>query len=408
MSAYVRIAKGEVIAVGQFTGEAIASGTDAAQIIQRAIDATGAGEVLIESGEYQLARPLRLADGAQLRGRGRGTRLVAAGSTIADGKAPEETGSALIIGDRVKGAVVSDLALRGGVGATTGLILHGCADCHVRGAVVSSFADVGICSRAATLLSSIEGCTLAGNERAAIYLHELAEGEWGNFIPNLVSNCIIFGGGEGIVTVRAIVVNIVGTVVYQTGGPAFHLTRGSNSIVLSGCRTFQITGDCVVVENTHELNITGNIFCWHTENGIVLRNCDWGTITGNEIIDTGSYNPGTPDKQTRWDEVSGKYEEYDGIRMEGVRGYTVSSNTLFNWGVAPPMKYGIYEDGESFRNIISTNNVNYFSRAAVESRGKESVAKDTVSHAPEAYRAMGDKVQSFERELIQKLISELP
>lgn len=38
----------------------------------------------------------------------------------------------------------------------------------------------------------------------------------GAFVPNLVTNCTIFGGGKGIETKRAIVLNIVGCMVYQT------------------------------------------------------------------------------------------------------------------------------------------------------------------------------------------------
>ena len=74
MSAYVCIKDGRCVAVTQFTGETIASGADAAEVIQKVIDVTGAGEVLLETGDYALDRPIRLSSGLLLRGRGRGTR----------------------------------------------------------------------------------------------------------------------------------------------------------------------------------------------------------------------------------------------------------------------------------------------------------------------------------------------
>jgi hypothetical protein len=81
--------------------------------------------------------------------------------------------------------------------------------------------------------------------------------------------------------------NIVGCTVYQPTQYAYHLRRACNSILISGRRSFQVEKHAVVMENTHKLNISSNIFCWHRNYGIVLKDMSWGTVCGNEFIDSG-------------------------------------------------------------------------------------------------------------------------
>jgi hypothetical protein len=51
----------------------------------------------------------------------------------------------------------------------------------------------------------------------------------------------------------------------------------------------------VVADHSHEFNLSSNIFCWHERHGVLIQDRNWGTIAGNEVIDTGSYNPGGVD-----------------------------------------------------------------------------------------------------------------
>lgn len=77
-------------------------------------------------------------------------------------------------------------------------------DCKVRDVFAVGFADYGIWVRNNSFLCEVRGCTLAGNDKANLYLHELARGNYGDFIPTLVTNCIAYGGGKGIEVARLI------------------------------------------------------------------------------------------------------------------------------------------------------------------------------------------------------------
>jgi len=346
-------------AVGSISREALIESTRANAVIQQAIDRYG-GEISLVPGDYALSQPLRLADNITLRGKGRSTRLIA----------NSETG---ILGEGVNGAVVSDLRLVAGDGPGSGIVLDDCGDCKVRDVLCAGFPDYGIWVRNNSFLCEIRGCSLAGNQKANIFLDHLATeitdmGEWvmtraGTFIPNLVTNCIIFGGGKGIETRRTIVANIVACVVYQTNDIGFHIHTTSNSVLISGCRTFQITGPAVVVEDTHEFNLSSNIFCWHTNEGIVVRKSMWGTITGNEVIDSGSYHREAPDVTVKVSDLDAPPPSMHGIALHETLGYTVSGNAIFNWPVCMMGLAGVYEDSACADNNITGNNVNFFREA---------------------------------------------
>jgi hypothetical protein len=166
---------------------------------------------------------------------------------------------------------------------------------------------------------------LAGNQKANLYLENLNWGTYGNFIPNLVSNCTIYGGGKGIECNYVIVLNIIGCNIYQTNDIGIHIYKQSNSVLVNSCRTFQISSDAMVVEKSDELNVTGNIFCWSTGNGIVVKNAAWGNISGNNIIDNGSYNPGGINFKSTFDDVKEKMPLMNGISLSGVKGYVINS-----------------------------------------------------------------------------------
>ncbi|HLL88897.1 MAG TPA: right-handed parallel beta-helix repeat-containing protein, partial [Tepidisphaeraceae bacterium] len=216
----------------------------------------------------------------------------------------------------------------------------------------------------------------AGNRRAGIVVDDLWIGRGGEWVPCLLSNCIVYGGGHGIEFRRAIVVNVVGCAVHQSGGHAYYLRDSSNSVVLSGCRSFQVGGDAVHVDGSHEFNATGNIFCWHRGDGIVLRDVAWATIAGNNVIDSGVR---VPDGGLR-----------RGIVIAGdTRGAQVTGNALFNWGDQCPMAEGIVEEPTAHDNAVVGNNINYTAGAALDCHGARSTVASNVAVAAAAHVSMG-------------------
>jgi hypothetical protein len=347
---------------------------NASKSIQYALDkiSSKGGSIIIRSGDYLLDIPLRLYDNITLSGRGRSTKLLVSKNNH------EGIG---IICKNSQLVEISNLTVSAGNNnnAKTGIIIDNSGNINVYNVFAIAFAEYGIWMRNHSFLSEISNCTLAGNKKANLYLDNLNWGTYGNFIPNLISNCTIYGGGKGIECNYVIVLNIVACNIYQTNDIGIHIYKQSNSVLVNACRTFQIGSDAILVEKSNELNVTGNIFCWSIGNGIVVRNAAWGNISGNNIIDNGSYNPGGKNFKSTFDDVEEKMPLKNGVSLHHVRGYTINSNTIFNWNLAPKMLYGIYEDSTSFKNIIEGNNINYFYRADVLSQGKETIVRDNVS-----------------------------
>jgi hypothetical protein len=379
-----------VTAIGALSRRVLHQAQDASDVIQRAIDA--GGTVTLERGRYALSRTLKLTDNVTLAGQGRGTVIVA-------------DKNAAILAEKSVGVTVRDLAVDGGTAAPAGIVFDALFNAAVIGVVVRGF-DRGIWFRNHTTLSRVSGCSLAGNRMAHVFFEQLREGPYGNYIPNQIENTMAFGGGPGFVCSNAIVVNLVGCTAYQTTGPGFHIHTQANSVLLSGCRTFQITGPAVLVENAYEFNATGNIFCWATEHGIVVRDCRWGVISGNEIIDVGSFNP-----QPEIPNFSGRKADYqmpmfDCVRLEKTAGYSVTGNSLFNWPVLPPMDTGIREDAECRENIIVGNSINKFDRADIASAGKDSVVAQNVSRK-DCHTGDWDRLQTFQRDITAEMIRRM-
>ena len=388
---------------GTIDSKQLFKSTHAQEAIQFAIDQHGSqgGQVVISKGEFPLDESIQLKDRIHLLGSGRATRLVVT----------ESNSSGIgVVCNQVNGIIISNISFTAGDNseAKIGILIDDCGDSKVLNVFCVGFAEYGISMRNNSFLNEIRGCHLAGNKKANLHCEKLAKGRFGDFLPNLVTNCIIYGGGKGIELNRVIVMNIVACMIYQTGEPAFHLHSVSNSVLISGCRTFQITGPAVLVEDSDEFNCSSNVFCWHTEQGILLKNVRWGTITGNEIIDSGSYNSGEKDRETPLEELPEDFPLYDGIEMHNTHGYHVGGNTIFNWKVAPKIRIGIFEDSLSSKNVIANNNINYFADADVVSQGKETIVSDNVSLKDEAHQPMEGRklwLQSFKTELIDQFIN---
>lgn len=391
-------------ALTDVTHKTVYTSERATEVLQRAVDAmAGGGQVTLGRGTFTLDAAVDLVDKVWLRGSGRGTRLQVTSQSEAS------------VGLRCtgrKGVVISDLAVTAGPDslARTGVLIDDSGDCKVKDVFAVGFADYGIWVRNNAFLCEVRGCTLAGNGKANLYLDHLARGTYGDFVPNLVTNCIVYGGGRGIECSRAIVLNIVGCAVYQTQDVAYYVRNTSNSVLISGCRSFQIGSHAVVAEDAHEFNLSSNIFCWHTGHGVLIQDCNWGTISGNEFIDSGSYNPGGPDHQTRFPELPDDVPLYNGVELVHAQGYSVTGNTVFNWGVCPRLGVGIHEDAQSYRNTITSNNVNYYERADIVSEGRETVVGHNISHKDRPYQSgesAGTVVQSFQTELTERFIREM-
>lgn len=364
---YVVFQDGEVFrARGQIDGGELTADKNAAHVIQAAVDAQeDGGEVYLSRGTFLLNSPINLRTRILLRGSGRATRMIVDGPDFG------------LICEGSKETVIADLAVLGTANSVAGVVIDNSGDCHVRDVLCQGFASYGFWLRNNTFLSRLQGCTAADNGKANIYLDGLMHGgRGGDFVPNLVANCMTYGGGTGIEGKRAIVINIVGCAVFQPKGYGYYLRDTSNSVVISGCRSFQVEKDAVRVESAHELNISSNIFCWHRGNGLVLRDVSWGAINGNEVIDSGvrthdgSYTTGI-------------------ILSENTQGIQITGNTIFNWGDQVPMAYGIVEDESCRNNLIVSNNINFFTQADVVSQGQQTIVRDNLSEKDTAYQNMG-------------------
>jgi hypothetical protein len=201
------------------------------------------------------------------------------------------------------------------------------------------------------------------------------KGRGGDYVPNLVNNSFAYGGGHGFETNFAIVLNIVGCAVFQSKGYGFYIHSSSNSVLLSGCRTFQVEKDAVYVSNSAELNVSSSIFCWHRGHGIVMDNVQWATVSANNFIDNGvrarngTFRNGVVIKN----------------KSEGVQ---VTSNAIFNWGDQNPMEYGIVEDETSANNILANYNINYYTKKDIWSQGKKTAISNNIGVGDRAFKSM--------------------
>jgi parallel beta-helix repeat protein len=400
----------------EYSGEIIKKDKDPGKLIHYCLNQLKeqeGGKLTIAAGTYKIDQSLHIGKNIQITGDGNATKLIFSGSKKGNG------GLMIKDADGVKITNISVLNEDGNVDA--GIIVDNSGSCNIKDLTVIGFPKYGIWFRNNTFLSTIDGCTVAGNLVSNIFLDSLSKnGRFGDFIPNTVSNTMIFGGGKGIETRNAIVANIIGCSIYQTKEVGIHLHSVSNSILVSGCRTFQIGSHAVLIEDTHELNVSGNIFCWHTGHGILVKNASWGTISGNEFIDNGSFNLGVKNNSMTFEEVEMKDLEFkNGILLQNVLGYHVGGNTIFNWGVCPKMSFGIEEDEISINNIITGNNINYYDLGAVKSNGKGTIVENNIGMAEIPYITLQRRedrtlidftpkiFQSFETELTEKYIKLL-
>jgi hypothetical protein len=387
------------------------SSSNAGEVIQRAIMQTEkGGEIYLHSGKYVLKRTVHLESYITLKGAGPSTILMMDEN--------HESGVA-ISGDSLDHVVIADLFIKApenNQNTQVGIVLDHCGGCVVKDVFCYNMRDYGIWLRNNSFLCEIRGCKIANSGKSNILLEKLKSGgRGGDFVPNLVTNSMVYGGGAGIECDNAIVVNIVACQAYMTSRPGFFIHNQSNSVLISGSRTFQILDNAVEVNNSDEINVSGNIFCWHTGHGIVLNNVAWGTISGNNVIDTGHINI-EPDEKEKWsywvdipDTLNIKQHLKNGISLTGdTRGLIVNSNAVFNWGSNPPLQHGIFESASCQNNSILGNNINYSQRQGVKSNGKTTLVKNNVIEAQKPYRGFDsvekNRLHRFELERLRKFM----
>ncbi len=102
-----------------------------------------------------------------------------------------------------------------------------------------------------------------------------------------------------------------------------------------------------------------------------MRNCTWGTVSANEIMDSGAGGR----------RGENKYHIYMHTDVKGIQ---ITGNRLFCWADQLPTKAGIFEGEDCRDNNIVANSINYFTEQAVISKGKNSVTANNLVQ-PRAY-----------------------
>jgi len=360
---------------------------DASTAIGLALAALGdaGGCVQLSAGEFPLTGSIQLSSRQSLKGSGRATRLLA----------PDSDSEAVVRADRSDGVEVSDLSVVGGPGrAEIGVLFDSCGDSRVTSVFGKEFSKFGIQLRNHSFLCQVNHCSVSGCQQANYSFFDLGRnGRGGEYVPNIANGCVSYGGEVGFEAEGALVLNLIGCMVHQSKSHGFYIHHESNSVLLSGCRTFQVGGNAVDVLASHELNISSSIFCWTRGHGIHLRKVSWGVVNGCNVIDVGS--------RSRDDKCK------DGINMgEGTEGVQVSGNTLFSWADQVPLAHGVFEDESCRNNAMRCNNLNYFTKEnGFVAEGAGSVAEDNVEFAHPPYRGNTKKMYpDFTNEIIDEFI----
>ncbi len=387
---------------GQISGRVLVAHAEADRALQAAVDfiaVGGPGTVYLSRGNFPLRQPVVLPSHVTLAGTGRGTRLV-----VTDDN-PQGIGLLVEGADRV---VVRDLLV---VSQTPG---HGVAGVVVDRAgqprlthvEAVGFGRYGIWVRNECFLPVVENCTAADNGVANFIVDTHHRGPRGNFPPITIINCTAVAGGVGFEIHKSTVVNVIACTVYQSSGSGFHIHNWSCSVLLSGCRTFQVAGHALVAEVSHELNLTGNVFCWHEKDGLIIRDCAWGVITGNEVIDSGSINPGGPDETFLISDLPPGTPVGCAISLHHVRGFAITGNTLFNWPQGRKLDNAVVEDDACHENSIAGNVINYVGDEAIVTPAGRSTINGNVVQGPVPFQGPADRkwIQTYQPEFTRRFI----
>lgn len=388
---------------GAVTGVVIVSGDNAAEVVQAGIDAlagTGFGTLTLSRGNYPLSQPLRLSTGVSLIGCGDGSRLV-----VTDNNAD---GIGIIARDCNRPVIENLTVVAQAMGTgDAGVEVRSCGEPCLTRVTSVGFARHGFRIFDQNLMPTLDACSAYSNGSAGFLIQHHQRGLRGNYPPIMLHGCRAIAGGTGFFIEDSTVVNLNGCTAYQCADHGFHVRSNSNSVLIAGCRTFQLGKHAVLMEGSYELNVTGNVFCWHGFDGVVIRGGAWGLVSGNEVIDSGSHNPGGPDEGFKLADVDPAIELRSGVVLEASRGFNVTANTIFNWPQSRLMDKGIDERDGCHDNRIEDNLVNYTQAPGIQVANPASQPRigNLIREHPAFYGQPDcDWLQSYRPELLQQHI----
>lgn len=341
---------------GRITGRTAASAVEAAEVFQTVLDrlsAAGGGRLEIEPGHYLINRPIEIFSDITFSGAGKSS-VLALGEVNAlnEGVILRATGQ-----DRI---VIADLTLQGAESAraSAGIILEAAGFATIRGVYAREFSGYGFWLRSNCFACKLENNYTSGNDQAGTFIDHTTKGRGGHFVPNKIIGCYSYAeDGNAFEFYRAICQDIVGCVSHFAKGAGIRM-RKSTSNLINGNRIFMGQSHGIWIQDTFEMNVSGNICGWNWGDNLVLDHCVWGTVTGNEFIDAG-----------------GREREGYGIYMKrGTKSVQITGNAIFNWWDNQAMTGGIYEGDDCWENQITDNVINYYREFDVKSLGKDSVA----------------------------------
>jgi len=186
--------------------------TSAAAALTTAVDrlAPGGGEIRLSTGVFLLDATVELPGHLRLIGSGPGTVVKARGEAAFS----VSTVQKVTIADMtVLSDEIDDTAFDGstsGASLKNGIIVDNSGECLIRDVHFQDIAEVGLWVRNNTFLSEVRGCRFANCAGSGLRLEKLRNhGRGGGFVPNIVTNCLAYSGGNGFETINAIVVNFV-------------------------------------------------------------------------------------------------------------------------------------------------------------------------------------------------------
>ena len=364
---------------GSFSGTDYHRADTATASLAKAVELTpqAGGEVFLEPGTYPLDEPVRLKSHMTLGG--------AAGAVLTS--APSWAGEAAVVCEGLDNARIEGVEVRGDEEGrmTAGIILEDCGDCAVRNVRCHRLKGYGVWIRNGSFLCTVEGCSVHECERANVFFEKLGRGRYGDFIPSTLANCTLYGGDTGVLCRRSVCATMVGCTVYQPRDVAFLIDR-SNSVLISGCRTYLCGKNAVRIERGHENNVTGCIFGRQGAECMVISDSCWGVVSANEMIFTGAYKKTGPNREAGSQPPEEVTTVSDVLRLSDAHGYAVTGNVIFNWSTAPVMDEGIREDERSSHNVFAANNVNYFRGRGIDAPGRDSLRIGNVLRGPAPYK----------------------
>ncbi len=350
----------QTIAKSSYEDKVIISDQNSSKVINHIVEIVKekkGGEIRLGTGVYEIDSPIHLPSLVSLRGRGRNTILKLS---------PLNQEGIILKVSQGESIVISDLTCQGIPGGkdSNGIVIEDSGDCEIRNVHSRDFDGCGLMLRGNSFMNKIINLTTSANKRAGILIKEGGRGRGGDWMPNLILGCTsIAEQGHGMELDFAICTNITGCQIFQPKGHGFYIHSESNSTCISGSRVYQGHQNGIMVENSHELNVSSNIICWNRKNGIELNHVVWGTVSANEFIDNGArVEP----------KANGIYLHTD------TKSVQITANAIFNWHGHLPMCHGIYEAENCENYQITHNTINYLTEQGVVSQGKNSIAGNNL------------------------------